>query len=343
MKRERYFVCILTLLITVMPKIMNAQNQDFIQMVKAAVRAPSGHNTQPWQFKLTENEIEIIPNLTKTLPAVDPNRRELFISLGCATENLCIAASTLGYTTDMQIEENGSIRIALHKQAVQADPLFKQINIRQTDRNVYEYKAVDQKVLQECLQTVPRQESVKFYAWEKGSAEFDTLRQYVMKGNLIQMADSGFKDELKSWMRYNKKDSESSMDGLAYNVFGAPNLPRFISKPVMSSFLNSRKQNNDDSKKIASSSHFVLITSLHDQKQDWILVGRCLERFLLKTTEEGIANAYMNQPCEVEALRNELKTALPIDGRIPQMLLRIGYAKKAAYSKRKNIEAVLVK
>ena len=76
---------------------VNAQNDDFIQLVTAATQAPSGHNSQPWLFEIGTNEITILPNFSRELPAVDPSHREFFMSLGCALENLCIKASSLGY------------------------------------------------------------------------------------------------------------------------------------------------------------------------------------------------------------------------------------------------------
>ena len=90
---------------------VNAQSSDYLFMIEQAVKAPSGHNTQPWLFRLNENEIQILPNFDKSLPAVDPDNRELFISLGCAAENLCIAASQKGYDTDLNISEEGIITI----------------------------------------------------------------------------------------------------------------------------------------------------------------------------------------------------------------------------------------
>ena len=73
-----------------------AQEADYLFMIAQAVKAPSGHNTQPWLFKIAEGEIDILPDFTKSLPVVDPNHRELFVSLGCAAENLCIAAAHKG-------------------------------------------------------------------------------------------------------------------------------------------------------------------------------------------------------------------------------------------------------
>ena len=81
-------------------------------LVSAATRKPSGHNTQPWHFTATGDEIIISPDYSRELPAVDGNRRELFISLGCATENLCLQASVLGYATEDFLDGN-NIRLRL--------------------------------------------------------------------------------------------------------------------------------------------------------------------------------------------------------------------------------------
>ena len=50
-----------------------AQNADYLFMIGHATKAPSGHNTQPWSFKISESEIDIYPDFTRALPVVDPN------------------------------------------------------------------------------------------------------------------------------------------------------------------------------------------------------------------------------------------------------------------------------
>ena len=49
---------------------------DFIYMMEQAVKAPSGHNTQPWLFRVQKDRIQILPDMSKSLPAVDPDNRE---------------------------------------------------------------------------------------------------------------------------------------------------------------------------------------------------------------------------------------------------------------------------
>ena len=59
-------------------------------------------------------------------------------------------------------------------------------------------------------------------------------------------------------MRYNYKHAMETKDGLSYSVFGAPDLPRFVSELVMEICLNPLIQNRSDSKKIESSLLYLL-------------------------------------------------------------------------------------
>ena len=113
----------------------NAQNSDYMRMIESAIKAPSGHNTQSWWFEICENYIRISPNFEKHLAVVDADNRELFISLGCAAENLSLAACALGYNPDVKISSEGIITIYLEKgDSVAKDALFEQIDKRQTNR-----------------------------------------------------------------------------------------------------------------------------------------------------------------------------------------------------------------
>ncbi|KAA4990278.1 nitroreductase, partial [Bacteroides fragilis] len=199
---------------------------DFIQIASYASKAPSGHNTQPWKFHITDSTITVLPNLDVALPVVDRNNRELFISLGCAVENLCIAASYFGYTTHIIECSIEAIILELTKNALTIeDSLFHQIEKRQTNRNIYNGNKISDGILQQ-LQSIPKENGIQFYFTEINTPFANTITQYIMKGNEIQMADIAFKNELLSWMRFNKKQVEATHNGLSYLVFGNPPLPR---------------------------------------------------------------------------------------------------------------------
>ncbi|WP_071146835.1 Acg family FMN-binding oxidoreductase [Bacteroides ihuae] len=322
-----------------------AQNQDFKELVASAIKAPSGHNTQPWLFRLQEDAIEVYPNLKNSLAVVDPENRELYISIGCAVENLCVAATEKGYhPTPVILKENDNtyiIRINLKKQAPTNNSLYEAINKRQTNRSVYNARTIAADTLN-LVQQVAKEEGVKFYMYKNGETAFDTLTEYVRQGNEIQMKNKQFKDELLNWVRYNKHHVNQTGNGLTYATMGSPSTPKLLGKPLVKAFLKPKAQNKSDIKKIESSSHLVLFTVTTSTPEEWILLGRTLERFLLKTTKLGIANAYMNQPCELRELAQKIKEKLLPNGEYPMILVRLGYASPMPYSPRKSVDSVII-
>lgn len=317
-------------------------NSDQLRsLISAATRAPSGHNTQPWHFTAKDDEIVISPDYSRELPAVDGNRRELFISLGCAAENLCLQASVLGYAAEAFLDGSSILLRLQASEQTAADPLAAYINQRQTNRSMYNGSPIPES----SLQTIPLQPSadgIKIHLFSRQSETFRLLTEAVIQGNAAQMADPAFKTELLSWIRFNKKHAERSNDGVSYAALGAPNLPRWLSEPIVKLMLNAETQNKADRKKIAASSHLALITSPADHTADWVATGRSLQRFLLRLTQQGIAHAYLNQPCEVPILRQQLQSELfPNGGEQPQLLLRLGYAAPLPFARRRPLHEVM--
>ncbi|WP_455499097.1 hypothetical protein [Coprobacter sp.] len=218
--------------------------------------------------------------------------------------------------------------------------IFDQISIRQTNRKVYSGSKISLSVISE-LENIVMDEDVNIHLYPNGSEQFELLESCIISGNLQQMRDKLFKDELKLWMRYNSRHDRQTKDGLSYSVFGAPDLPRFVSKSIMNICLNTAVQNRCDRKKIKSSSHFALFTLSENDITHWIVSGRILQRFLLKATGYGVACAFMNQPCEIAWLSDRLRQDLGIFG-YPVVLLRIGYAPSVSYSLRRPIEKFIV-
>lgn len=314
---------------------------DFLEIIRYATKAPSGHNTQPWRFSFTESIISIKPNFEVALPVVDENNRELYISLGCAMENLLIAASHFGYTAHIVRYDAVEITVELRmSNAVIEDGLFNQIERRQTNRSVYSGRKIANNPL-EVLQSIRHEDNIHVYFSEIGSPLADTLTQYIAKGDEIQMSDGAFCEELLSWMRFNAKQVKTKGDGLIYKVFKNPPLPGLIAKPIVRLFLNPTTQNKSDMKKIASSSHLVMFTIKYNTVEEWIELGRLLQRFLLTAAQIGIASAFSNQPCEVASLATELQNIPALKGKYPTLILRIGYAHPMPFSPRKKLNEVI--
>ncbi len=73
------------------------QRERLAFLLRYAILAPSVRNTQPWKFAITGDRIGLFADRTRWLKAADPDRRDLHLSLGCALENLLLAAVHFGY------------------------------------------------------------------------------------------------------------------------------------------------------------------------------------------------------------------------------------------------------
>ena len=232
-------------------RIPSSIRTDYLFMIEQAIKAPSGHNTQPWKFRLFSDHIDILPDFSRALPVVDPEHRELFVSLGCAAENLCIAATHKGWLGKVSTSSDGIIHIGLSRQEDIEAPHFEQIARRQTNRRCYDGSMIPDNALA-LLKKTPVEPGIGIHLFQKGTQAFDDIAALVYEGNRRQMGNPAFKAELQQWMRYNRKHQDETADGLSYAVFGAPNLPRFMAEFIISHSLGAAKQNKTDRRNIAS-------------------------------------------------------------------------------------------
>lgn len=70
--------------------------------VRAAGRAPSAHNTQPWAPRVVDGAVEVSVVPCRTLPAGDPTFRDLLLSLGAWVESLAVAAAQDGLVVSVE-------------------------------------------------------------------------------------------------------------------------------------------------------------------------------------------------------------------------------------------------
>ena len=76
-------------------------------LLRYAVLAPSGPNTQPWKLSIKGNEISLIADYSRSLPFVDPIDRTLYVSHGCLLANILLAAEHFGFGYDVNCLPDG--------------------------------------------------------------------------------------------------------------------------------------------------------------------------------------------------------------------------------------------
>jgi Nitroreductase family len=120
-------------------------------LLRYAILAPSSHDSQPWRFSVVQNTVELRPDFRRWLREADPDRRELHISLGCALENLLIAAERFGFGHEVVYPAGGrtgapaaSVTLLAEGTPSSCRPavLFETITTRATNRGRYERRPV---------------------------------------------------------------------------------------------------------------------------------------------------------------------------------------------------------
>lgn len=53
------------------------QTPDIQDFIRYATLAPSGHNTQPWKFRPGNAGVDILPDISRRTPVVDPDDHHL--------------------------------------------------------------------------------------------------------------------------------------------------------------------------------------------------------------------------------------------------------------------------
>jgi hypothetical protein len=172
------------------------ENLTFFEIAKIlisfAVCAPSGHNSQPWKFQVVGNTIVISPDFSKRLPVVDSSDKELFISLGCALENLQIAATNYGYLSDYDYTDGKIVVTFTKSDNCVVDTLFAHIKTRHTHRGSF----TGAKIPQEQIETLKSIDNKSIITFASGTPEANFLCREIAEGNVIQMRETAFKREL---------------------------------------------------------------------------------------------------------------------------------------------------
>ena len=312
------------------------------EMVRYATLAPSGHNTQPWKFAIQGDTIRILPDFARRLPAVDPQDRELWISLGCALENAVLAAQAAGYGSDVTYPAPGADHITLHLSESAAHgpaALFDAIPHRQNNRSLYDGRAASAADAQR-IAAVQAGVGVSTLVFTD-AAHKEAIIEYVKAGDRRQFGDPAFVAELVSWIRFNKPEALHSLDGLYTRCTGNPDVPRWLGRRFLTAD-SAGQQADTSARKARSSSGLIVIAAAQDDKRHWIETGRLYERLALTLTAAGLQSAFLNQPAEVPALRSQFQSSLNLGTAQPQLLLRYGYADPLPHSLRRPVEEVLV-
>ena len=324
-------------------------------LLRWTILAPSGHNTQPWLFRIRDDEVEILPDLRRALPVVDPDDRELVMSCGAALFHLRVAMRRFGHAgrvrTVVGLPDEHPLtpvrglpevvaRVGLdgpHEPTAEELRLFRAIRRRRTNRKPFEDREVEAGLL-EALREAAGEEG----AWLEVIDEDDrkeALAELVAEGNRVQGADASFRRELAAWIHPSRTRSRDGMPGYALEM---GELASYVGPLVVRTFDWGDRRAAHDRQLAEGSPVMAVLGTKRDTPGAWLHAGEALDRVLLRAAAGDVSASFLNQPVEVSGLRPRVGDLLEEDG-WPQVVLRLGYGPEVDEpTPRRPVEDVLI-
>ncbi|MFN0133013.1 MAG: Acg family FMN-binding oxidoreductase [Phycisphaerales bacterium] len=310
-------------------------------LVRYAILAPSGHNTQPWLFKVHGDRLQLFADRTRALPVVDPVDRALVISCGAALANLLLAAERFGIevVTDVLPDPNEPDLLAVVRHVgtrspAAGDRLFQAIVKRRTTRRAFEPTPVPEAVLTAACAEAGTHGVALHIVVEPDQKH--RIAELIAEGDRLQCADPSFRRELAAWVHSRRAASQDGMSGYA---FGMPDLLSPAGALIIRTFDMGKGQAAHDQALAEGSPTIGVFTTKADRPADWIAAGQAMERALLSITAAGFTCSYLNQPIEVPTLRPRLSRLLETS-EFPQILIRVGRGPELLPAVRRAVEDV---
>ncbi len=330
-----------------------------VGLVRAAILASNPHNTQPWLFRIEENRIDVFADLDRHLGSFDPYRREMFLGLGCALENLVLAARAHGYDPDLALEAGTLdpppagegiapvVRVQLRpggNLSEQDAALHAAIPHRHTNRGPYRPDAPLSVEEAEGLEGVGHdEEGTGLHLVVEPDAR-KRLGALIIEATERIVADPEMVHDSERWFRHTRQELERHRDGPTLDAAGLPPLQAALAKllPRPSPERNHAywlAQTREVHVATAPVFGLVTVPRLYDRALT-LRAGRRWQRMQLWATTRGLVMQPLNQPVEIvdrwrstgrtSPLAEALAPFIGGPGREPTFVFRVGRPQRGA-------------
>jgi hypothetical protein len=330
-----------------------------LRALRYGVTAPSAHNTQPWRAEVDSAlSARLFVDPSRLLPQTDPPGRQVLISQGTLIEATVIAASQLGYQTQVELLPEGPLdgaapgsrpvaRLLLREGAAGADPLFGQLLLRRTSRLAYRAASVS-----------PGHRAAIAGAGAAPGVRLDWLRpqqlpaarRIAIRAMTVEAGDRALFEETRRWFRFSSRDIAREGDGLHLDTSGVAGpslaLARLFSTPGRWHSAQNRKAYLASfGRSVRATPALLTVTTAGNDVPDAVAAGRAYLRAQLEAGRLGLSCHPVSQALQeypqMDVLRAELEE---LTGAAPpeklQLLVRVGHSRPPALSPRRPLGAL---
>ena len=344
-------------------------DEGALALVRSAILAASPHNTQPWIFKVTNSSIELYIDTTRNVGALDPFLREEHIGMGCALENLMLAAAAHGYQATATLlpgklepipaESKPELlaRVDLVSGKHEETDLYDAIPRRHTNRSAYNpHKPIPERLVDNLSRLASEEPDVRLFLFT-AEADRKKIVEISSAANAEIYSDPEVERGSERWIRINWGEVQKFRDGLSIDAFGLPPIATGVAK-MMPLWLLKRAASRSEANGYSDlmlSAPLIGIIAVHDRydREHCLRAGRIWQRAHLLATARGLAGRPCNESVEMidhekalgkPALRASLLGEVLGDAMWqPTFVFYMGYPKWTAHaSPRRSIESVIL-
>ncbi len=316
----------------------------------AAVLAPSVHNTQPWRFRFhpgPEPQVELLMDVVRDLPALDPTHRQLVISCGAALAAYEIGLRSVGLAPAITIlppdDPACLARIRVTDLAV-GDLHVTQSLQALVQRRSYRGRLTTQPVGQALRSSMQNAATPSVTLHVVAETSWRAVEHLIALAALELAETPAVEAEVKTWTRLNERSNDgvpaTNWQRTSEQTAGAPVIQRDFAqgRPLPGEPAVVAQPEGDPL--------LAVLLTPGDTTIDWVETGRALMRVALVAQEAGLALGYVNQPTEVPGLRAKLAVLMTLPAgnfQVPQIVLRLGYPAEPLppATPRRSVQAVL--
>ncbi len=277
-------------------------------LVSAAILASNPHNSQPWLFRVDERRIDLYANMSRSLRSIDPFLREMYIGLGCAVENLMVAARGRGYEPRLVLFPNGGeqslvARVGLKPGSAAEVPHYRAIGERHTNRSAYDRGCDLPPAVIEAFNKQVLSRNATLLSFPASDREGKLFAEGTIEATAKFIADPKLLRDTHHWFRYSLKEVNEKRDGLSVIGLGMPEWQMRIALSLPESWLGDFGRKWLDATKnqhCATAPRFgVIAVRNRDDKAQLLEAGRLWQRLHLEATLQGVAMHPLNQMMEM--------------------------------------------
>jgi hypothetical protein len=309
---------------------------DLVRAVEAAIRAPSLHNSQPWQFRLRDGAVEVLLDPERRLEFADHSGWGARLAGGAAVYNARLALTELGLPPQVRLHPDpgepdliARLSPGLGRPPTYAEhDLHAAIPRRCSNRGPFAVEPVPAEVRVRLLEAA-RTEG----AWLDllvGMTALAGFAQIANSADRVLRRNAGYQAEMTSWTH-----ADQASDGIPASAAGPlPEPQDLLPQRVYGERPRAAGRDYEPEPLIG------ILGVPGDRPLHQTTAGQALQKVLLTAVDAGLGTSMLSQPIEVPAAREQLRRSLGRSG-YPQIAIRFGFGTPGRPTQRRDVSEFL--